>query len=58
MDVQAAKLMEGRSFLNPVVGVQKGLETHKPFNIAAFKHKEVSVCLKNLSIFTREGIVM
>lgn len=54
MDVQAARLMEGRSFLNPVVGVQKGLETHKPFNIAAFKHKEVSVCLEKISLFLPE----
>ena len=57
MDVQEAKLIGGEvlSFLNPVKGMQRGLETHKPFIVAAFKHKEVPVCLKNLSVFTREG---
>lgn len=55
VDVQEAELIRGEvlAFLNPVEGVQRGLETYKPFNLAAFKHKEIPVCLKNLSVFTR-----
>jgi len=56
MDVQEAKLVGGEftSFINLVEKVQKGLETHTLFNIAAFKPKGAPVCLKNLPVFTRE----